>query len=85
VPEPFDTTTAEERDRLEADLAYWQELADAIDGWSLMGFTWRQSATYVTPGQRHTKHTDVLNLTWVQRDGILAAIEAALHTEVVDD
>lgn len=42
----------EDIERSLADRDYWQALAP--EGYRLMGFTYRQSALYSCPGDRHT-------------------------------
>jgi hypothetical protein len=58
-----------------ADLAYWQELADAVPGWHVMGWTRREGCTYITaPGQWGPDHPDTVQLTGAQRDQLVGVI-----------
>ena len=60
--------TAEQR-QIEADAAYWNELAARL-GWRLHGFTFREHANF------DTGHPYLAGLSGHERDDILAAIEA---------
>lgn len=64
-----------------ADLAYWEELAKLVPGWKVMGWTYRQSATYITIGHWGPYHTDTVALTGRQRDDLVNA----LHGTVIAD
>lgn len=69
--------TKKEIKRAEEDLAYWKVLEDLIPGFKVLGWTWRNGATYVTLGQYGSHYTDTLNLTGVQRDLIVTAFNVA--------
>ena len=65
-----------------ADLAYWQELADAVPGWQVLGWTYRHSCTYVTsPGQWGPEHSDTTSLSGAQRDQLLGVIRLTTSPE----
>ena len=57
-----------EQETLAADLVYWHELAELV-GWQLQGWSYRETASYVTQGD------EVLQLTGPQRDALVAAIK----------
>lgn len=58
--------TKKEIEQIKADASYWRTLG-LLTGWTLLGFTFRNSATYATRGQS-------LTLTGSQRDDIVSAI-----------
>lgn len=58
-----------EMDKLLAEKEYWQKIDALIPGWQLMGWTMRNSATFITH-----KHWTII-LTGQQRDDIVSAIE----------
>jgi hypothetical protein len=71
-----------QRKQHEADLAYWQELADAVPGWRVMGWTAQHGVTFITtPGQWGPEHPDTVSMTGAQRDAILAAIRKGAHVK----
>lgn len=53
-----------ERERIEADAAYWNELADLL-GWRLHGFTFRDHASFQTRGM------SLASINGIERDDIL--------------
>ena len=59
----------EEIDQIEADASYWRTLAILL-GWTLIGFTGRDHASFATRGQS-------IQLTGSQRDDIVVAITTA--------
>lgn len=59
--------TPEELAQIEADLAWWQEFADAI-GWRLSGITLRRDALFYDSSDRS------VSVTGTQRDDIMRAI-----------
>lgn len=61
-------------EQVEADKAYWLELASAL-GWKLIGFTYRWHGTYVNVIT--TGSEEVCHLSGKQRDDILRALDAA--------
>lgn len=60
--------------RVQADAAYWREIEQPL-GWTLLGFSRRFSATYITPTRGQL--TDTLVLSGPQRDAIAHALQAA--------
>lgn len=58
-----------------AERDYWLELEEAL-GWTLYGWTYRQRASFITPGQ-YAGGTDTIQLTGRQRDDILKALDDA--------
>ena len=56
------------KDKVMEDNAYWQHLAALVE-WSLLGFSGRATATYITSGGK------TLKLAASQRDDIVKAVE----------
>jgi hypothetical protein len=52
---------------VEDDLAYWKALSDRL-GWSILGFTYRTSVTYIS------SDIEIITMTAAQRDDIVNAL-----------
>ena len=57
-----------EKETTLADLDYWQGFGTAL-GWRLLGFTYRQGATFVT------RSGETIQISGLQRDDIVNRLE----------
>lgn len=53
--------------------AYWEEISNLIDGWRLLGWTYKEGATYVN------KDNQTIHLTGWQRDDLVHALKTIGH------
>lgn len=72
----LDVASRREREQIEADAAWWNQLGDAF-GWKLQGFSWRHQATFLTLSNPELDLYDTIQINGHQRNQMMATLDIA--------